>query len=107
MSLGEPTTTVVLWNVTIFLIGFSAACMVSGTRVAVVGLEGRRWLIRGVTLTLVGLAIQQSGFVLHRNLNHDDIYHLIQLGGLYFFYRGASLLEDPPSGNLTDPKWEP
>lgn len=42
------------------------------------GLEGRRLLIRGVTLTLVGLAVQQSGLVLHRNLNHNDIYYLVQ-----------------------------
>ena len=102
----EATVTVALWNVTIFLIGFSAAFMVSGTRIAVVGLEGRRWMIRGITLTLVGLAVQQSGLILHRNLNHNDIYHLIQLGGLYFFYRGASLLKDLPSRSMTDPKRE-
>ena len=80
--------------------------MVSGTRIAVVGLEGRRLLIRGVTLTLVGLAVQQSGLVLHRNLNHNDIYCLVQLGGLYFFYRGASQLKDPPSRSLTDSERE-
>ena len=70
----EASTTAALWNVTVFLIGFSAACMISGTRVALVGQEGKRWLIRGVTLSLLGLAVQQSGIVLYRNLNHNDIY---------------------------------
>ena len=100
----ETTTSGALWNLTVFLIGFSAACMVSGTRVAVVGQASKRWLIRGAALSLLGLAVQQSGIVLYRNLNHNDICHLIQLGGLYFLYRGAVLLEDPPSRNLTGSK---
>ncbi len=78
--------------------------MVSGTRVAVVGQEGKRWLILGAMLSLLGLAIQQSGIVLYRNLNHNDICHLIQLVGLYSLYRGAVLLEDPPFRNPTDPR---
>ncbi len=98
----EASTTAALWKVTVFLIGFSAACMISGTRVALVGQEGKRWLIRGVTVSLLGLAVQQSDIVLYRNLNHNDIYHLIQLGGLYCLYRGALLIEDPPSRNLDD-----
>ena len=76
--------------------------MISGTRIAVVGQEGKRWLILGATLSLLGLAVQQSGIVLYRNLNHNDIYHLIQLGGLYFLYRGAVLLADPPPRNPGD-----
>ena len=98
----KDTTTAALWNLTVFLIGLSAAFMISGTRVAVVSQEGKRWLILGATLSLLGLVVQQSGIVLYRNLNHNDIYHLIQLGGLYFLYRGAVLLADPPSRNPDD-----
>jgi hypothetical protein len=29
---------------------------------------------------------------LSRHFNHNDLYHVIQLIGLYFFYKGALLL---------------
>lgn len=54
---------------------------------------GHRWLQRGLFVTLVGVAIQQSGWGLHTHFNHNDLYHVVQMAGLYCLYRGAVALE--------------
>jgi hypothetical protein len=50
------------------------------------------WFVAGVTVTLLGAVIQQSGFSLHRHFNHNDIYHVVQIAGLWLLFRGAALI---------------
>lgn len=78
-----------LWNVTIFCIGMSGGFMISGVIASSIGRrdQSTRWLLIGVAITLVGFAIQQSGIA-----NHNDIFHMMQIGALYSFFRGARLL---------------
>lgn len=52
------------------------------------------WMAGGVVVALVAAAVQQSGISLHRHLNHNDLYHLIQLTGIYCWYRGGLGLSD-------------
>jgi hypothetical protein len=56
--------------------------------------EAARWLIVGVVGSFAAAGVQQSGFALHQHFNHNDIYHVLQMGAVYFLYRGASLLRD-------------
>ena len=58
--------------------------------------ESRVWLRAGLLLTLAGIAVQQTGFRSHLDFNHNDIYHIMQTGAFYLFFRGARLLEDAP-----------
>ena len=51
---------------------------------------GALWIIAGVLVTMAGAAIQRSGFSLHIHFNHNDLYHLVQVVGLVFFYRGIT-----------------
>lgn len=44
------------------------------------------YLIIAIIIGFVAAAIQQMGFALHKHFNHNDIYHVIQMFGLYFFY---------------------
>lgn len=55
---------------------------------------GAKWLVSGVIVTLTGAYIQQSGIDLHANFNHNDLYHVVQIAGLYLLFRGATLLVD-------------
>jgi hypothetical protein len=55
------------------------------------------WLISGVLVSFLAVAVQQSGIRLHEHFNHNDFYHLIQLAGLCLFYKGAVLFEDADS----------
>ncbi len=52
------------------------------------------WFIAGVLVSFAAAGIQQSGMSLHRNFNHNDLYHCIQMGALTLFYKGGRLLED-------------
>ncbi len=53
-----------------------------------------RWLMAGVGVSAVGALVQTSGWNAAWFLNHNDLYHLIQIFSLYAFYRGSSLLRD-------------
>lgn len=56
------------------------------------GSPGAKLIAVGIIISFGAAAIQRSGFKLARHFNHNDIYHVIQLIGLYFFYKGALLL---------------
>ena len=55
-----------------------------------------RWVVAGVALTFVAAGVQQSGFDLHRHLNHNDLQHLVQMVAVWFLYKGGSKLRDTP-----------
>ena len=55
---------------------------------------GTAWLIAGVLVSLVAGIVQARRLALHRQFNHNDLYHVIQMVALYAFYRGGLLLVD-------------
>jgi hypothetical protein len=46
------------------------------------------WIAAAVLSTAIASVVQTSGFALHRHFNHNDLYHVIQLGTGWLFYRG-------------------
>jgi hypothetical protein len=52
------------------------------------------WLIGGIAVSFFAAAIQQSGFDLHQYLNHNDLYHLVQIVAFHLFYMGVRHLQD-------------
>ena len=56
------------------------------------GSPGAKLISIAILVSFGAAAVQRSGFKLARHFNHNDIYHVIQLIGLYFFYKGALLL---------------
>jgi len=55
-----------------------------------------RWLCAGVVLALIAAGVQVGGLDLHPRFNHNDLYHLLQGGALYLFYRGGRLFAPSP-----------
>lgn len=55
---------------------------------------GEGWILGGIAVSFAAAAVQQSGVELHRHLDADVLYHLIQLGGFYLLYRGGRELRD-------------
>jgi len=53
-----------------------------------------RFILGGVAVSLLAALVQQRKLSLHRHFNHNDVYHLIQIGACYLFYRGGRLLRD-------------
>ncbi len=54
--------------------------------------EGIKWLKRAIGVSLAGLAVLVLKLSPHPQFNHNDLYHVIQLGGLFCLYRGAGSL---------------
>jgi hypothetical protein len=90
----SPSSLRALWNVTMIAIGAGSAFMVGGILATSIRKtdESRAWLKRGLVITLAGFAVQLTGFRHGLDFNHNDLFHVIQIAGLYFFYRGARLL---------------
>jgi hypothetical protein len=86
-----PETLRALWNVTMFSIGACAAFIAAGVRAGSfkAGEHSMKWLTRGIVLTVVGLLVLLSRLPRATHFNYNDAYHLIQLAGLYCFFRCA------------------
>lgn len=54
----------------------------------------RAWIIAGVGVTLAAAAVQQSGVDLHRDLNHNDLQHVVQMVAVWLLYKGGTRLRD-------------
>ena len=52
------------------------------------------WLVGGVLVSFLAAAVQVNEIAPHHHFNHNDLYHVIQIGGMYLFYRGALVLKD-------------
>ena len=53
-----------------------------------------RYILGGVFISLVAALIQMRKIAPHRHFNHNDLYHIIQIGACYLFYRGGRQLQD-------------
>lgn len=53
-----------------------------------------RWVVAGVGISVLAAGVQASGFALHRHFNHNDLYHVIQMGALFLFYSGGMRMRD-------------
>ncbi len=52
------------------------------------------WVLSGVAITFAGALVQLSGVRFHEHFNHNDLFHLVQVAGLYAFYRSGKALAD-------------
>jgi hypothetical protein len=53
---------------------------------------GSAWLMTAVALSAVGFTVQWARISVHRYLNHNDLYHLLQLVALVCLYLAAVTL---------------
>jgi hypothetical protein len=51
----------------------------------------RGWMLAGIGLSVVAAIVQMQGWNLSVQLDHNDLYHLIQAVALYGFYRAGRL----------------
>jgi hypothetical protein len=61
------------------------------------GVAGHRaYIAAGILVSIAAAAVQQSGLQLHRHFNHNDLMHVVQMGGVWLLYKGGDLLRDKP-----------
>jgi hypothetical protein len=63
-----------------------AAAMIRG------GERASPWILAGVGVSVLAAAVQASGFAPHPHFNHNDLYHVIQIGAMLLLYSGARRL---------------
>lgn len=87
-----------LWAVTVAVIALGSILLIGGSiRAAAQSLSTRRsegigWMMRAIGVTLVALAVLVFEVSFHRHFNYNDLYHVVQLAGLYCLFRGTRLL---------------
>ena len=59
------------------------------------------WIISGILVSFGAAGIQQSGLTLHEHFNHNDLYHVIQMGAVYLLYKGGRLMVDAGDSSPT------
>lgn len=53
-----------------------------------------RWILAGVAVSVAAGGIQAARVAPHPHFNHNDLYHLVQLAAVYFYFRGVSRMQD-------------
>ena len=48
------------------------------------------WAVAGVATSFAAAGIQALGIAPHAQFNHNDLYHVVQMAGMWLLYRGAS-----------------
>jgi hypothetical protein len=99
IALGENWSLV--WSIAVVSIASGSALLIAAgihsvmrpaTRDEGARREGILWLKRAIGVSLAALAVLVLEISPHPHFNQNDLYHLIQAGGLFFLYRGAILL---------------
>ena len=54
----------------------------------------RRYIAGGILVSTAAAMVQQSGLRLHQHFNHNDLMHVIQMGGVWLLYKGGARLRD-------------
>ncbi len=52
------------------------------------------WILGGLLVTLCGASFTVTKIGFHQHFNHNDIFHIIQIVGMYLIYRGSMLLSN-------------
>lgn len=53
-----------------------------------------RWILGGAAVSAAAAVVQAARIAPHPAFNHNDLYHLIQIGALLLFYQGARIMVD-------------
>jgi hypothetical protein len=99
-----------LWTTILISMGAFGAFVTAGIHAADVQWKDGtvQWLASGIAVTLIGAAVQWRRLPLGESLDHNGVYHLIQIAGLYLLYRCAHTVHDRPGLSLTprDAQWK-
>ena len=86
----DPQFRYVVYDYAGTLLGLLALAAWLGGR----GRPGAAACLGGVALSLAGAAVQRSGFDPSPVFNHNDLFHVVQAGGLYLYYKTGRRLTD-------------
>lgn len=53
-----------------------------------------QWIAGGIVLSFVAAVIQLLRIAPHPHFNHNDLYHVVQLGAFWLLWQGGMLMQD-------------
>ena len=60
--------------------------------------EASAWMARGIAVSTVAALIEALRIAPHPAFNHDALFHVVQIGGTWCFYRAGMVFRRAPSG---------
>jgi hypothetical protein len=84
------------WSVIMYMMGASAGLMLAACHAADVRKDpvSMKRVLSGIGVSLAGALIQSTGFRHEADFNHNDVYHVIQILGLYLLFKAAAGMRD-------------
>ena len=68
------------------------------------GLRGHRaYIAAGILVSIAAAGVQQSGIRLHQHFNHNDLMHVVQMGGVWLLHKGGARLRDAGGSHVGEP----
>jgi uncharacterized protein DUF6962 len=68
------------------------------------GISGHRaYIASGILVSIAAAGVQQSGIGLHEHFNHNDLMHVVQMGGVWLLYKGGARLRDKGAPDANQP----
>jgi hypothetical protein len=61
---------------------------------------GAAWIAAGVAVSFLAGLVQATGVGLHHHVNHNDLYHVIQMLGLLLLYHGGRAWRSLPAADV-------
>jgi len=59
------------------------------------GVAGHRvFIASGILVSIAAALLQRSGVQLHQHFNHNDLMHVVQMGGVWLLFEGGARLRD-------------
>lgn len=52
------------------------------------------WIVTGIVISFIGAFIQMQEIGIHRHFNHNDLYHIVQMVGIWCFYRAGLVMHE-------------
>jgi hypothetical protein len=68
------------------------------------GVGGHRaYIASGIVVSIAAAVVRQSGVRLHQHFNHNDLMHVVQMGGVWLLYKGGARLRDAGGATGREP----
>ena len=73
-----------------YSLAFGFVIVIHARAAARFGDSAAQWVVAGVAVSFLAAGIQAAGIAPHPQFNHNDLYHVVQMLGMWLLYKGAS-----------------
>ena len=80
----------------IYVVADTASAMLAVAALHLLDLDNpaTRGILGGVAVSLIAAGVQAGRLALHEHFNHNDLYHVLQIGAMLLYYAGVKRMRD-------------